>query len=327
MLKDLRELFDEDEEESFDTPEDVRRRTMIIIGGVAGGVILLIVICVAIYSIFFGPAQTAARQTQVAENATQIAAINQGTAEASAGTEAAATSLAASPTPTRTPRPSPTETQAGTKTPTEVPTNTVEPTETPTPTLVPTNTPAPTTTPDVIFNENFEGSGGAWPPADQDTYSYGTALGGFRIIVKSAQVDSWTVRNREFTDVRLEVEVSRLAGPEAGVGGLICRFQNSGNYYAGVVDGQGGYRIIEKRGGVNNDLVEPGQADVIVTGEEFNRIRFDCVGDVLTLYVNGQKMAEVQDDSFTEGNVGLLASTFELPGLEVLFDNFLIARP
>ncbi len=327
MLKDLRELFDEDEEESFDTPEDVRRRTMIIVGGIAGGTILLIVICVAIYSLVFGPGRTAARQTQVAENSTQIAAISQGTAEASAGTEAAATSAAITPTRTRTPRPTKTQTEAVTEVPTEAPTETPEPSETLTPTSVPTNTAAPTTTPDVIFSENFEGSGGAWPPADQETYTYGTALGGFRILVKSVLVNSWTVRNREFTAVRLEVDVSRLAGPDAGVGGVICRFQNSGNYYAGVVDGQGNYRIINKRGGVNVDLVEPTQASAILTGESINRIRFDCVDNVLTLYVNGEKMAEVQDDRFAEGNVGLLASTFDEAGLEILFDNFIIARP
>ena len=147
------------------------------------------------------------------------------------------------------------------------------------------------------------------------------------MIVKSPLVDSWTVRNRDFADVRLEADVSRLAGPDNGVGGVICRFQNSGNYYAGVVDGQGGYRIIEKRGGVNTDLVEPAEVNNIETGEEVNRVRFDCVGDVLTLYVNGALMAEVQDDTLESGNVGLLASTFQEAGLEVLFDNFIIASP
>ncbi len=47
----------------------------------------------------------------------------------------------------------------------------------------------------------------------------------------------------------------------------------------------------------------------------------------LTLYVNGEKVAEAQDEAFTDGRVGLVVGTEATPGLDILFDNFLIASP
>ncbi len=77
MLKNLRELFEEDEND-FETLEDARRRTLMIAGGIGGGVLLVVLICVAGYALLIGPRRSAVRQTQVAENQTQIAVISEG---------------------------------------------------------------------------------------------------------------------------------------------------------------------------------------------------------------------------------------------------------
>jgi len=41
----------------------------------------------------------------------------------------------------------------------------------------------------------------------------------------------------------------------------------------------------------------------------------------MTLYVNGEELASVEDSSFERGDVGLFASTFTDPNVEVEFDN------
>jgi hypothetical protein len=65
----------------------------------------------------------------------------------------------------------------------------------------------------------------------------------------------------------------------------------------------------------------------IVPGILPNHLRFDCVGETLTAYVNSQQVAQVQDADHIEGDVGLLAGTFDGPGVEIIFDNFIVTNP
>jgi hypothetical protein len=38
-------------------------------------------------------------------------------------------------------------------------------------------------------------------------------------------------------------------------------------------------------------------------------------------------VAQAQDPDFPEGDVGLLAGTFTQPGVDVIFDNFVVLQP
>lgn len=315
LFHDLRELLSQDQDED-ETPEDARRRNLYIIGGAAGGILIIVVLCIVVYSRMIAPRLEAGRQTQVAEEATQIAALNPSETPTPPPPTSSPTPIAPSETPT------PDVAETSTSTPLPSPSPTV-----PSPTPTVTETPVPTSTPDVLFDENFEGSGGAWPPADEETYQFGIRNGAFRMFVDTFFVDIWTVRGRQYPDVRLEVDLSKAGGPETGYAGLICRFQNNGNYYAFVVDGAGTYRIFRKSGGVSSDLADPVVSAGAALGEAAHRLRADCVGNTLSLYVDGEMLVQVQDEAFENGQVGLLAGTQADPGLEVFFDNLIIANP
>jgi hypothetical protein len=68
-------------------------------------------------------------------------------------------------------------------------------------------------------------------------------------------------------------------------------------------------------------------SSVIHTGTARNHVRGDCIGNTLTLYVNGVKLAEVQDSSLGIGDVGILAGSFDQPGVDILFNNFIVKKP
>jgi hypothetical protein len=53
-----------------------------------------------------------------------------------------------------------------------------------------------------------------------------------------------------------------------------------------------------------------------------NRIKGDCVGTTLTLYVNDRKLIEVDDRELTSGGVGLAVES-----ADVIFDNFRVRAP
>ena len=47
----------------------------------------------------------------------------------------------------------------------------------------------------------------------------------------------------------------------------------------------------------------------------------------LQLSLNGVVAAQGRDSTFARGDVGLLAATFEDPGVDVRFDNFVVREP
>jgi len=68
-------------------------------------------------------------------------------------------------------------------------------------------------------------------------------------------------------------------------------------------------------------------SEVINTGDSLNQIHAVCQGERLALVVNGIKLEEVQDATIRFGDVGLIAGNFSEPGINVLFDNFIVVNP
>ncbi|NIV31815.1 MAG: hypothetical protein GWN58_20710 [Anaerolineae bacterium] len=47
----------------------------------------------------------------------------------------------------------------------------------------------------------------------------------------------------------------------------------------------------------------------------------------MTFAVNGVQLAQVEDSSYSRGDIGLYAGTFFEPDVEVQFDNLRVERP
>jgi len=206
-------------------------------------------------------------------------------------------------------------------------TPTLTPTLQPTATLEPSPTIPATPTSVALFQDDFSSKAG-WVVEKNDRWELGFTDGVYRIHVKIIQAPIWSARSLKYEDVRLEVEATKSAGPADGYYGLVCRHLDGGNYYALVVSPNGDAGIFKKQDGQRTVLQEGAlPSSVILPVNATNRVRADCVGNILTLYVNGQKLLEVQDTAFSAGGVGLIAGTRAEKGLEVLFDNFLILEP
>lgn len=247
--------------------------------------------------------------TQAAE--TVIAALTQGAPPAT-------------PTPTI---PAATDTPVATASP--QPSDTPLPTQTSLPSLTPTQPATPTAdTASQVYFEDFSGDSG-WAEQSNESWRFGQANGGYVIQVHISYAPIWSVRNQEFADVRLEVDAARTNGPQTGYYGLVCRHVNADNYYALVIGSDGFYGIAIKEGGEKLRFLVEGrdQAGIISPGDASNRIRGDCIGSSLSLFANGQKLAETQDSTLDSGDTGLLAGTLAEKGLTVLFDNYAIYIP
>jgi hypothetical protein len=180
----------------------------------------------------------------------------------------------------------------------------------------------------VLFQDDFTGRASGW---DRLMTAEGTMdydAGGYRLLINALNTNFWSTPHKNFADVRMEVDAGKLGGPDENRIGLICRFTGN-DYYFFMITSDGYYGIGIYAGG---QAVLLGQSEMkasgdIKTGLAVNHLRADCVGDTLALYVNGFPVASVQDGTLKSGDVGLLAGTFSQPGVDLVFDNFVVLKP
>ena len=193
--------------------------------------------------------------------------------------------------------------------------------------FVSTPTPVPQSG-ETLFFDDFTNSSTGWErfTSAEGTMDYDGS--GYRFLVNALQANFWSTPGKSFKDVRLEVDVAKLSGPDENRIGLICRFVEN-NYYFFMVSSDGFYTIGKYIGG---SAIQLGQSEMqydesIHTGLAVNHLRADCKGSTLIFFVNGTPVAKAEDVDLTEGDVGLLAGTFAQPGVDVIFDNFVVLQP
>lgn len=181
----------------------------------------------------------------------------------------------------------------------------------------------------ILFADDFSSPTSGW-----DRMQYGADGimdydgGGYRMLVNALQANFWSTPHKDFADVRLEVDAGKLAGPDRNRMGLICRSDGT-SYYFFIVGSDGYYGLGLYR---DKQATLLGQASMqpsteIKTGAAVNHLRFDCVGSSLSAYANGVSLGQVQDSSLRHGDIGVLAGTFDQPGVDIVFDNFAALKP
>jgi hypothetical protein len=92
------------------------------------------------------------------------------------------------------------------------------------------------------------------------------------------------------------------------------------------VSEDGFFTIWKKAGGETISLYDWEYSDSIPVNEPFT-INAACAGSTLTLSVNDIFLTSVSDESFADGNFGVIAGTYETGGFSVGFENFIVYEP
>ena len=205
----------------------------------------------------------------------------------------------------------------------------------------------------ILFSDNFSDKNSGW-----DQYSDTGGItdyenGIYRIYVSEPNYDYWANPGKSFTDVRVEVDTIQAGGPDDNDIGVICRYSsvddfylvnianvnfsrenkivaNDRNHFYFFLISSDGYYAIGKS--VGDVVVYIGQ-DTMLPSDDINillhtnHLRVDCVGSELSLYVNGILLTSVTDNDFASGDVGLMAGTYDTPGTDIHFDNFVVYDP
>jgi hypothetical protein len=181
-------------------------------------------------------------------------------------------------------------------------------------------------TPDWI--DTFSGKSSAVFTGEDSLVKYSIQDGFLVMQAKQTVGDQWRMVNRPaMTDFYLEA-VFKMGDKCSGLDnyGFIIRaskgsddFIDSGYVFGFSCDGR--YRLYRMDGGVYTGIRSWGASPNLTWGtDQENKIGVLAVGDSLTIYINGAKVAELTDSTYAKGTFGLMIGAQNTANLEVLVD-------
>ncbi len=178
------------------------------------------------------------------------------------------------------------------------------------------------------YHETFD-SPGNWS-TDNDAEVRGEVVNGvYEFEIKADDLTTWTTAGQEFGDGWYEVEATQIGGPDNNLFGMVFRVNNeTDDFYSFQISGDG-YVWIGRYENGGNTASTPIVGDwwfespAIKQGSGItNRLKVRAEAGNLIFYVNDQEVGRVTDNSFDQGDIGLIAGSLGQGGVLVQFDNF-----
>ena len=179
----------------------------------------------------------------------------------------------------------------------------------------------------VIFYDDFSDATSGWDRVESELGGTDYVEGGYHILVDEINTDYFSTLYRNYENISLQVEATWIGGPKDNNYGLICRYKDEKNFYAAMVSSDGYYAIFTIENGIYRVLGHDNMMLSELIREDSNTIRMDCYQDFIFLYVNDNLLDVQQDDTFSGGDVGLIAGSFDAAGVHIAFDNFYLLDP
>jgi serine/threonine protein kinase len=199
----------------------------------------------------------------------------------------------------------------------------------PTATLIPTPTELPAISGELLLEDDFSSEDwGTLTDSDNSVEYDGEAL---RIQIFKENWFVWSTPNGEiYEDVHMEITVTNNDGEPTTAFGLMCfQQETTTNYYYLAMTPGGEYAIVLAADGesdvflTNND--QWGDSNLIEKDKDTYRIGVDCGYGILTLYVDGQLIDSVFDETYTNGGVGVFTWSGEnVSNADATFDDFVL---
>lgn len=187
----------------------------------------------------------------------------------------------------------------------------------------------PTNPGSLLFQDGFSDPSSGWDRVQNQSGRTDYENNRYRIVVNATNADYWANPGLYFKDVLIDVDAGKTSGPDDNDYGVLCRYQNMENFYFFIISSDGYYGIgIVKEG--EQKLLNPPQmyhSEAIIPGNGPNHLQVTCSGSRLALSVNGEYLAEAFDSSFVDGDIGLIVGSFDIPGLDIWFDNLSVMVP
>ena len=183
----------------------------------------------------------------------------------------------------------------------------------------------------ILFQDNFSDTSSGWDKMKDEDGMTDYYNDSYRIQVNRDNLFLFANPGQTNlpNDVSIDVDATKQGGSDDNSFGILCRYQDVNNFYRFIVtsDGYAGILLIRDGSGTNLNGENLTPISTALVGNATNKIRVNCVGTTLSLFVNGEQVLTAQDSTFSNGDVGVFAGTFDIVGTDILFDNFVVTRP
>lgn len=176
---------------------------------------------------------------------------------------------------------------------------------------------------EILFEDTFSNPQSGWDVGGDDSTNRSYTDGEYTIQVLPDNYYAWSNPGRSFGDVVISVDARAIQSTGTGDFGLICRYRDEENFYALEISEDGYFAIWKAEEGEFYDLVEWTYSSRIPQTTDV-RVAASCTGDLLVLSVDDIILAEVRDNAHLDGDVGLIAGTWDEGDLIMAFDNYVV---
>ncbi len=185
---------------------------------------------------------------------------------------------------------------------------------------------------EALFQDDFDNPRSGWGTDQRDEFERGYEESEYFIELHKPNWFIWAHPGERFEDISVEVEAHLASGSHDSHFGVLCRQVDVDDFYYFAISADGYYAIFRRVAGgdleiITHDGIGMAPSLAIKTGEQTNHILAVCQGNELSLYVNGELLETVTDDSHTQGDVGLGAGGGAESDVRIQFDNFVVTRP
>lgn len=177
------------------------------------------------------------------------------------------------------------------------------------------------------FSDDFDTPNkGNWTIFNESAVVSEWRNGRFAFDFNEAMMTATSITNDlNLSDVVVQMEVYRVGDVIENDMGLVCRYQDQDNYYS-MSFGNDDYVTIYKTVAGTWTALFNEFVDTDLSGD-YHQMTISCIGTELSLFIDGNLMAKVNDSELSTGDVGLISGTYDSVPVVLEFDNFVVYTP
>lgn len=180
------------------------------------------------------------------------------------------------------------------------------------------------------LHDDFSNPNSGWDISDTPESTYGYVNGEYQILVKQPEIGYMVARELAMpADYRMEIS-ARLATTTIGSYGVLFEELPTPSGWEGYVfiihPDAGEFRLEQMTPDI--ELIDWTYSSAIERDMGTNRIRVDRTGSRIEIYINGTRVVDILDGTFTGPgrDVGLAAYAYETTPADARFDDFAVVR-
>jgi hypothetical protein len=182
----------------------------------------------------------------------------------------------------------------------------------------------------VLFSDDFSNPDSGWQVSEDEYGKAGYENGAYVVEADKNQYTMWGTASKNFTNVKIDVDahVTNTADNADNAFGVDCRVQSNGDGYSFHISSDGYYSIIKFQDLKAVPLVDWTQSSDVPTGDQVIHLTALCQGDHLQFWVNNVSVADIQDSTFSSGDLSLSAATMsDNQKAIVAYTNYVVTNP